>query len=111
MGRSIFVPGNEFEAEFTWCKALRVAQETVGTFLVLEALTGLASIYALRGDRENALELLLAVLEHPAIIIYTRVRAPNLSSELETQLTSQQKQADLATGSSEYFRECLSTIT
>ena len=44
MSRSIFALGNDAEAERGWREALRIAIETQGTFVALEALVGLASL-------------------------------------------------------------------
>ena len=93
MSRSIFALGNDAEAGRIWREALRLAIETKGWFIALEALIGLASLQAKQGEREQALVLLLLVLNHPAIIPGTRGRAVRLRIELESQLTSQQVEA------------------
>jgi len=70
---------------------LRIAIETRGTFIALEALVGLASLQAKQGNMEYALELLLIVLDHPAASFQaTKDRAAHLRAELEAQLASQQ---------------------
>ena len=51
---------------------------------------GLASLQAKRGDIEQALELLLIVLNHPASLQGTKDRAEILCVELEARLTPQQ---------------------
>jgi tetratricopeptide (TPR) repeat protein len=93
MGRSILALGNDTEARRVWREALRIATEIHGVVVALEALVGLASLRAKKGDREPALELLLIVLNHPACIQDTRARAERLQRELEAQLTSQQVEA------------------
>jgi predicted ATPase/transcriptional regulator with XRE-family HTH domain len=93
MGRSVFALGNDVEAGRIWRQALRIATETKGTFIALEALLGLASLRARSGDVEQAFELLWIVLNHPASVQDTQNRAARLRSELEAQLTSQQVQA------------------
>jgi predicted ATPase/transcriptional regulator with XRE-family HTH domain len=93
MGRSIFALRNEAEAERIWRESLRIAIETRGIFIALEALVGFASLQTKRGDMEQALELLLIVLNHPVITHETRKRAAHLRAELESQLTSQQIEA------------------
>ena len=75
MGRSILALGNEAEAGRVWREALRIAIDTRGTPVALEALAGLANLQAKRGDREHALELLLIVLNHPASFQETKDRA------------------------------------
>jgi len=86
MGRSIFALGNDAEAGRVWGESLRLAIETRGTFIALEALVGLASLQAKQGDREQALELLLIVLNHPASYQASKDRATRLRTELEAQL-------------------------
>jgi hypothetical protein len=91
--RSIVALGNEAEAGRVWRESLRIAAETHGIPVALEALAGLASLQAKQGDMEHALELLLIVLDHPAGIQETRDRAAQLRTELEAQLPSQQVKA------------------
>ncbi len=93
MGRSVFALGNDAEAKLIWRDSLRIAIETRGTFIALEALLGLASLQAIRGDVEQAFELLWIVLEHPATIQDTANRAAQLRIEWEAQLTKQQVEA------------------
>jgi tetratricopeptide (TPR) repeat protein len=87
MSRSIFALGNDAEAGRGWHESLRIAMETRGIFIALEALVGLASLQAKHSDMEHALELLLIVLNHPVITHETRKRAARLRTELEAQLT------------------------
>jgi hypothetical protein len=61
--------------------------------VALEALASFASLQAEPDDREQALELLLIVLNHPASLQETKNRADRLRAELEAQLTSQQVEA------------------
>jgi len=93
MGRSVFALGNDTEAQRVWRESLRIATEIHGTPVALEALVGLASLQAKRGNMEHAIELLLIVLNHPAGSQGTRNRATNLSLELEAQLAKQQVEA------------------
>jgi tetratricopeptide (TPR) repeat protein len=87
MGISLFMLGNDIEAERVWREALRIAIEIHGIPVALNALIGLASLLAKRGEVKQALELLLIVMNHPASIQETRDRASHLRAELETQLT------------------------
>ncbi|MFN8475570.1 MAG: tetratricopeptide repeat protein [Anaerolineae bacterium] len=89
MGRSVFALGNEAKAESIWHESLRIATETHGTPVMLEALADLARLQAKRGNFEEALELLLIVLNHPAGFQETKTRARHLCMELEAQLTSE----------------------
>jgi len=90
MCRSVLALGNDAEAERGWRESLRIAMETRGIFIALEALVGLASLQAKHGDMEHALELLLIVLDHPVITHETRKRAAQLRAQLEAQLTPSQ---------------------
>ena len=87
MSRSVFALGDEAEAERGWRESLRIANETRGAWVALEALVGIASVQAKRGYYAQALELLLIVLDHPASIQETRDRAAHLCTEWEGQLT------------------------
>jgi len=93
MGQSLFALGNDAEAERVWRESLRIAAEIRGMPVALEALVGLASLRAKRGDTTPALELLLIVLNHPASLQETKDRAAGLRAELEVQLTRQQVEA------------------
>jgi len=87
MGRSLFALGNDVEAERIWRESLRIAAEIHGVPVVLEALVGIASLRAKRGETQSAFELLLIVLNHPACDQETRNRAEKLRTELAAQLT------------------------
>jgi thioredoxin-like negative regulator of GroEL len=84
MSRSIFELGDSAEAERNWRESLRLAIETQGTFIEVEALVGLANLQAQRGDREYALELLLIVLHHSTSLQDTKSRASDLLAVLST---------------------------
>jgi hypothetical protein len=108
MGRSVFTLGNDTEAERVWRESLRIATEIHGTPVALEALVGLASLRAKRGDIEPALELLLIVLNHPASSQETKNRAEILRVELESRLTPQQIQAVQAQARKQSFDQVVS---
>jgi tetratricopeptide (TPR) repeat protein len=90
MGRSLFALGNDVEAERIWRESLRIAAEIHGVPVVLEALVGIASLRAKRGETQSAFELLLIVLKHPACDQDTKNRADLLRAELEPRLTPTQ---------------------
>jgi len=96
MGRSVFALGNDAEAGLLWREALHMASETSGTFIVLEALVGLAGLRAKHGDPEPALMVVSMVLSHPATIPETRERASRLRQALEAQIPIQHREAALA---------------
>jgi len=93
MAGSMLALGNEAEAGRVWHEALRIATDIHGTPVALEALIGIATLKAKQGNIEQALELLLIVLNHPASFQETKDRAAQLRAELEAQLTSQQVEA------------------
>ncbi len=110
MGRSIFALGNDAEARRIWREALHIATETGGPGWALEALIGLSRLQAKHGDREQALELLLIVLDHPATIPGTRKRADQLRLEIESQLTRQQVEEALVRAHSKTFEAAVNQV-
>jgi len=110
MSRSVFALGNDAEAERVWRESLRIAIETGGTFVALEAIAGLASLQAKRGNTEHALELLLFVLNHPASFQGTKNHATQLRAELEAQLTSQQVEAAQVRAQAQTFESVVEEV-
>jgi predicted ATPase/transcriptional regulator with XRE-family HTH domain len=110
MGRSVFALGNDAEAGCVWRESLRIATEIHGTPVALEALVGLASLQAKRGDGEHALELLLIVLNHPASFQETKDRATQFRIELEAQLTEQQVEAVQARAQAKTFEAAVDEV-
>ncbi len=93
MSRSAFALGNDIEGGYMCRESLRLATETQGTFIALEALVGLAGLEAKRGNPEHALDLLWVVLNHSATLQETKKRAADLCLQLEAQLTNRQVEA------------------
>jgi tetratricopeptide (TPR) repeat protein len=110
MGRSVFALGNDAGAERVWRESLRIATETHGIPVALEALVGLASLRAKKGDMQSALELLLIVLNHPASPQETKKRAGILRADLESRLTPQQIQAAQAEARKQSFDQVVSQV-
>ncbi len=110
MGRSVFALGKDTEAERVWRESLRIATEIHGTPVALEALVGLASLRAKKGDMEHALELLLIVLNNPASVQETKNRAEKLRIELKEQLTGQQVEAVQARAQAKTFEAAVDEI-
>jgi predicted ATPase/DNA-binding SARP family transcriptional activator len=110
MSRSVFALGNDAEAERGWREALRIAMETRGTPVALEALAGFASVLAKRRNMEDALELLLMVSNHPASFQETKDRTAGLRAELEAQLTSQQVEAAQGRATAQTFEAVVDKI-
>ncbi len=90
MSHSVFALGNDVEAEQGWRQALGITMETQGTFVALEALVGIAMLKANQGKIEQALELSLIVLNHPASLAETKNLADHLHKKLEAQLAPTQ---------------------
>ncbi len=108
--RSVFALGNDAEAERSWRESLRLATETQGIFIALEALVGLAVLRAKHGDPEHALGLLLIVLGHPSSTQGTKDRAEHLRWEFESQLTSQQVQVAQAWARQQSFDQVVNQV-
>lgn len=87
MGRSLVALGDDEGSERAWREAIRLAMETKGTLVALEAIVGMAGLKAKGGAPFVALQWLLMVLHHQATIQETKVRAMELASELEMKLT------------------------
>jgi predicted ATPase/transcriptional regulator with XRE-family HTH domain len=90
MGRSAFALGMDSEAERIWLESLRISLETKGNLVGLEAIVGIASLQAKRGNIEDAFEALLIVLNHPASIQETKNRAAQLRAQLPVHLTPEE---------------------
>ena len=90
MSYSVFALGDHAEAGRLWRQALRLALETGGGFVAMEALAGLVRLQAAQGDIEHALQLLFFVMDNPATTQYTRDHVAPLRPELEAQLPPQQ---------------------
>jgi tetratricopeptide (TPR) repeat protein len=93
MGNSLFTLGHDAEAKRAWLDSLRIGIETKGTFIILEALVGIASLQAKRGNVDYAFELLLSVINHPASMQDTKDHADRLRVGWEAHLTSLQIKA------------------
>jgi hypothetical protein len=76
----------------------------------LEALAEFASLHAKQGDMEQALEMLLIVLNHPASLPETKNRASDLRAELAAQLTSEQVEAALARAQAKTFEVVVNEV-
>lgn len=78
--------------------ALELAMEAGTIPLALDALVGLADLYARVGEAEHALALCFAVLSHPSGLYEARERANRLRAQAEKQLHPQQIVAAKARG-------------
>jgi len=110
MGRSLFAVGDNSEAERVWREAMRVAIETMGTLVALDALAGMADLRAKRGHPDAALAWLLLVLNHPAVQPETKVRGTKLATELEMELTPGEIEAAHAVAGNSTFESVVEAI-
>ncbi|HET9908242.1 MAG TPA: tetratricopeptide repeat protein, partial [Anaerolineales bacterium] len=92
-GYNALALGDAASAHDSFIAVLRHAREGGFIPLALDALVGIASLQAKRGECEQALELLLTILNHPASIQETKDRAARLRTVSEAQLTPLQIEA------------------
>ena len=98
------------DAQKSFTEALILARTCNYTPYALDALTGIATLQAKRGEIEQALELLLIVLAHSASVRDTRNRAEQLRNELEAQLTKQQVEAAEARAQAKTFEDAVDEV-
>jgi hypothetical protein len=92
-GYNSLARGDDVDAQNSFMAVLRLTREGGFIPFALDALVGLASLQAKQGDIEQALKLLLVVLNHPASSQETKDQAELSRMELEAQLIPQQIQA------------------
>ena len=78
------------EAQDQFCTALQLAQQTGLITSLLDALMGLSILDSRQRTREETLELVIYILEHPASGQETKRRAAQLKAEIETNLVPEQ---------------------
>jgi len=105
MSSSILALGNDAEAEHFWRESLRIATDIHGTPVALEALAGFASLQAVQGHSEHALELLWIVMNNPACSQETKNHASLLQADLEAQLSPQQLESILLRAGAKTFED------
>jgi tetratricopeptide (TPR) repeat protein len=110
MGHSNFALGNDTEAEHNWRESLRIATETHGIPVALEAITGFAHLIAKRGDAHYAIELLTMVLNHHASFKNTKDRAEQLRLDLIAHLTKSQVEEVQARAEAKSFETMVEEI-
>ncbi len=93
LGEATTAAGDPFEARRIFLQALQMALEVQAIPLALDALVGLAYLATQAGQAEQAVELSICVLCHPASTQEAKDRAEQLIAELETQLTPEQIEA------------------
>jgi len=92
LGNAVRMSGNVEEARKIYLKSLRVSLDSQSTPIALEALLGLAHLYAQIDEPERAFELANYVLEHPSSAQDTKDLATELSLKTQKLLSSQQLQ-------------------
>jgi tetratricopeptide (TPR) repeat protein len=93
LGEATTAAGDPFEARRIFLQALQMALEVQAIPLALDALVGLAYLATQAGQAEQAVELSICVLCHPASTHEAKDRAEQLIAEQETQLTPEQIEA------------------
>jgi predicted ATPase/transcriptional regulator with XRE-family HTH domain len=109
-GHNALALGDVAGAQNSFVEILRLSREGGNVPYLLDALVGIASLPAKRGDIEQALEFLLVALNHPASLPDTKNRASNLRLDLEAQLTRQQMEAAQARARSKPFEVVVAEI-
>jgi tetratricopeptide (TPR) repeat protein len=89
LGFALYATGEYQEADRYFHEALGMALDAQGLPEALEALVGIATLLAKRGEKERAVELAALALHHPANYVQNQDRAEHLLSEMEPQLSHQ----------------------
>lgn len=90
LGDAVRMSGNMDEARKIYLKSLRIALDAQSTPIALEALLGLAHLYAQLDEPERAFELSYYILNHPSSTQDTKDCASELALKTEKLLTNQQ---------------------
>lgn len=77
------------EAQRCFRQALEIATDLQLTDIAQEALVGIATLVKKQGDEEQALELVVVVLDYPTIHVEVKARAESLLYELKSHLSPQ----------------------
>jgi len=78
--------------------------------VALEALVGIARLQAKQGHLENALEIILIVMNNSASVQETKDRAIHLQAEVEAQLTKPQIETIIARVQSKTFEAAVEEV-
>jgi hypothetical protein len=97
-------------AEWIFIQSVQCGMEIPTFPLVLDPLIALVGLRTQSGEIERALELVLIVLNHSAVIQETRNRTAHLCTELETQLSQQQVESVKARADAETFEDVLGDV-
>jgi predicted ATPase/transcriptional regulator with XRE-family HTH domain/Tfp pilus assembly protein PilF len=93
LGQSAFALGEDAKAEHFWRESLRLSMESHGILTTMDALVGLASLLAKRGELKSALQLLIISLDHPATVAGTKFKADALAVQVKAQMTLEEVEA------------------
>jgi len=102
--------GDVADAQNSFIAVLRLAREGGYVPFALDALAGLAMIWAENSTAERALELVIHILQNPAVTHDAKSRAERLRAELESRLTLQQIQAAQAQAREQSFDQVVSQV-
>jgi hypothetical protein len=102
--------GDVAGAQNSFIEVLRLAREGGYVPFALDALAGLAMMWAENINAERALELVIHILQHPAATHAAKSRAERLRAELESRLTPQQIQAAQAQARKQSFDQVVSQV-
>jgi tetratricopeptide (TPR) repeat protein len=91
--------GDDAAAFSRYCEALRITREIGATPLTLDALAGLAGVWAHTGQAARALDLLGLVTAHPALLGDTKPVVARALADLHARLPAEVVAAGLERGS------------
>jgi predicted ATPase/DNA-binding XRE family transcriptional regulator len=98
LGELLLAQGDVAEARACFLDAVRVVRDAELAPIVLDALLGLAALRGEEGRPEQALELLIPILSHPAATEQARARAERLRVGLAPRVAPARLQAIAALG-------------
>jgi predicted ATPase/DNA-binding SARP family transcriptional activator len=109
-GYNSFALGDVAGAQRSFVAVLRLSSEGGYIPFALDALGGLAMLWAENSNAERALELVLHILQQPAATHDAKSRVERLRAELETRLTPQQIQAAHARAREQSYDQVVSQV-
>lgn len=102
--------GDITDAQNSFIAVLHLAREGGYMPYALDALAGLAMMWAKNSNAERALELVIHILQHPAATHDAKSRAEILRAELELQLTRQQVETAQARAQAKTFEAAVDEV-
>lgn len=107
LGYSSLALGEAIEAQNAFVEVLRLSRKGGYLPYLVDAMAGLATLWANSSNDERALELAYHVLQHPAATVETKSRAETLRVTIESRLTPQQLQTVQARAKQQSFNEII----